>query len=92
METTDDKITQDNDSFHSFESENDVPDLENLPVNEQTNESLQSTGSETPMKPNKYELDGKARKKLLIDWSAAKEDTQEETKDETKEENKEETT
>ena len=73
------KASQDNDSFHSFESENDVPDLEKL--DEQPDGSFGSAGNETPMKPQKYELDGKARKKLLIDWSSAREEAQEEQND-----------
>jgi len=76
---TADKTTQDNDSFHSFESDNNVPELEKL--DDEPNESMKSTGQETPIKPNKYHLDGKARKKLLIDWSAAREDSQKEQHD-----------
>ena len=73
------KATQDNDSFHSFESDNYVSELKK--PDEQANESMASSEKETEIKSMKYQSDGKARKKMLIDWREARKDAQKKQND-----------
>ena len=60
-ETDAENKATDNDSFHSFESENAVLDLEK--PGKQLDKSFGSDSNETPMKPQKYQLNSEARNK-----------------------------